>query len=206
MNGYKPRKIGKRDTRKLILIICEGKETEINYFKSFKERNSGVNIVPIFGNCTDALNIVRFAKKQMKEYQLDLKKGDLIWCAFDVDDKKEHQIKDAISSANSDNIKIALSNPCIELWFLLHYKKIISSIDRKDVVYELKKFIKHYDKNTQVFDILKDKLDVAMKNAEHLNSLYEKNKTELYSRGSNPSSQVFKLVYDINDTIKKNQK
>lgn len=36
---YDPNKAGRRKRRPIIYIICEGKETEIKYFKHFRSRN-----------------------------------------------------------------------------------------------------------------------------------------------------------------------
>ena len=44
---YDPNKAGRRKRRPIIYIICEGKETEIKYFKHFRSRNCLVDIVPI---------------------------------------------------------------------------------------------------------------------------------------------------------------
>lgn len=203
---YMLRKIGKRVTRKFVVIVCEGSKTEMQYFQGFNERNSGVKVEPLHGKCTDAKNIVAFAERQIERYDLDFDDGDSLWCAFDVDQKGKQEVNDAVAHASAKNILIALSNPCIELWFLLHYKKIPSQISRKDAYDELKKFIRDYDKNSNIFPILKDKIRAAMTNAESLNQGHQRNGVLLLSVDSNPSTQVFKLVKNIQDLIKKNKK
>ena len=45
---------------------------------------------------------------------------DAVWCVFDVD---EHpQIADARQMARANGIELAISNPCFELWLLLHFR------------------------------------------------------------------------------------
>ena len=45
---------------------------------------------------------------------------DEYWCVFDVD---EHPyLNRALELARTSGISIALSNPCLELWFLLHFE------------------------------------------------------------------------------------
>jgi hypothetical protein len=52
------------------------------------------------------------------------------WCVFDVD---EHpNIARALLLAEAREINIALSNPCIELWFVLHFQDQHASVHRAD--------------------------------------------------------------------------
>lgn len=51
-----------------------------------------------------------------------------VWCVFDVD---EHpKLADAQQQARAHNIGLAMSNPCFELWVLLHQKDQTAYIDR----------------------------------------------------------------------------
>jgi hypothetical protein len=208
--GYHSRKKGARKPLKHIVIVCEGKKTETQYFNGFRERNSGVEIEPIYGECTDPKNIVEFAKKQIDKFDLNFEEGDGLWCAFDVDhiDKnKIEMIKYAVKFADKNNIQIALSNPCIEFWFLLHYEWIYNpALTRDEAFDKLKEHIEDYDKNyPSIYSVLKDKLPTAIENAKKLNKIHEKNYIELISVDSNPSSQVFKLIEFINKTIQENK-
>jgi len=149
--GYRSRQPPTRKPLKHIIIVCEGEKTETQYFNGFKERKSGVEIEPIFEKCTDPKNIVEHAKKQIDKHDLNFEEGDGIWCAFDVDKidrNKIEMIKYAVEFADKNNILIALSNPCIELWFLLHYEWINNhALTRDEAFYKLKEHIKDYDKN-----------------------------------------------------------
>lgn len=100
------------------MIVCEG-FTEENYFKSFPVITAKVESIPL--GC-DPLNIVQCC--------LDLiKKGsyDHVWCVFDVDIKpsdntQKAKFNNAISLAENNDINIAYSNDCLELWFYLHFQ------------------------------------------------------------------------------------
>ena len=91
------------------------------------------------------------------------------------------------------------------MWCLLHYEKIFHQITHKEAFDKLKIVIKDYSKNKEVFEILKDKLDVAIKNAESLNSQHIRNSVVLLSKDSNPSTQIFQLIKTIRDLIQKNR-
>jgi hypothetical protein len=55
---------------------------------------------------------------------------DEYWCVFDVD---EHpHLDQALELAGRSGISVALSNPCIELWFLLHFEDQWAEIHRHD--------------------------------------------------------------------------
>ena len=204
--GYLSRKEKFRKPRRKVVIVCEGKKTEINYFNGLKTRDSGVEIIPVHGG-TKPKHIVEYAEERMNnKWCIDFEEGDGIWCAFDVDDNTNSDIKNTYEHAKTKNIQIALSNPCFELWFLLHYKKIFSQISRKEVRGELKKFIPDYEKNKKINHLLKEKLSNAISGAKKLNEGHQKNRKELISIDSNPSTQVFELIEFIQQLIEKNKK
>ncbi|ODS35603.1 MAG: hypothetical protein A7316_03540 [Candidatus Altiarchaeales archaeon WOR_SM1_86-2] len=202
--GYRPRKTNKTHPikpRRFVVIVCEGAKTETQYFNGFNERNSGVKIVPLYENCNGPKSIVESAEKQIDKYDLNLDEGDGLWCAFDVDENTNDMIAYAVKIADENNIRIALSNPCIELWFLLHYPWSYNwTLTRKEAFKELKGFIKDYDKNyPEIYSMLKDKLPTAIENAKKLDRIHEKNNIKLISVESTPSSQVFKLIESIQE-------
>lgn len=205
MKGYQSRKRGIRKPKRIIVIVCEGKKTEIQYFKGFRERNSGVEIEPIHGKCTDIRSMIKFAKEKISYYGINFKEGDGLWCAFDVDDKKNQEIVDMTNHASRKKINMAISNPSIELWFLLHHKEILSGLTRFDALKKLREFLPRYEKNEPIFSQLSNKLPVAIKNAKKLNKIHIGKDIDLYSRESNPSSQVFQLIEFIQDTIQHNK-
>ena len=44
------------------------------------------------------------------------------WCVFDVEAPKQHHgLNDAFQMARDNGIGVAISNPCFELWLILHY-------------------------------------------------------------------------------------
>ncbi|MCK4614285.1 MAG: RloB domain-containing protein [Thermoplasmata archaeon] len=205
--GYSRRKERNRRPRNRLIIVCEGQKTEVNYFKGFRTRYSNVEIIPMHGRCTDPKSIVKFAKEQIEKYDIDFKEGDGVWCAFDVDENSNDALKSAVELAEKTRkgkIRIALSNPSFEIWFLLHYRFNTSSRTRREALDEVKKFIPDYAKNKEVYSIVEDKLETAISNAKKLNVMHDKNNVDYYSRESNPSSQVFQLIEFIRELTEKN--
>jgi len=82
-------------------------------------------------------------------------------------------------SKNLKNVEILINNPCLEYWFLLHFKLVNKAFNNcDDVSKNLKKYLPDYEKTQKYFtkadnDIytkLKTRLPDAIKNAKTLNS------------------------------------
>lgn len=196
MNVYKKRERGTRVPRKVFIIVCEGEKTERIYFKRYRTRYSNLKIEIPNSRLTDPINLTEFAKKQIKKYDLDLKNGDAVWCVFDCDENTNEDISRAIKIAG-DEIKLILSNPNFEFWFLLHFIAHITRIDRSEVIVKLKEYIPNYEKNNDFFDMLLDNRPQAIENAKKLNKMHINNRIELISVESNPSTQVYSVIEEI---------
>ena len=190
------RKQGTRIPRKVYVIVCEGEKTERIYFNRYKSRYSNLKIETPNSKCTDPKNLANFARKQIEKKGLNFKNGDNIWCVFDCDENTNEDISQACKIAKND-VKICLSNPNFEFWFLLHYEFIVTRLERSEVIEKLKKHIPNYSKNTDIFDYLLNERSVAINNAKKLNKLHGKNNIELISVESNPSTQVYRIVEEI---------
>ncbi len=196
MSGYKRRKLRIRIPRKVFVVVCEGEKTERIYFNRYKTRYSNLRIETPNSKCTDPINLAKFSREQIKKEALDLKNGDAIWCVFDCDENTNEAISRACEIAGKD-IKICLSNPNFELWFLLHFSHIVSKITRSEVIEKLKKYIPSYEKNMDYYDLLLDKRSIAIENAKKTIGLHESNGVDLMSVEGNPSTHVHKIVEEI---------
>jgi hypothetical protein len=196
------RKYNTRKPNKFIYIFTEGKETEVKYFKSKKEevetkiRRRNIKIKGIGDN---ALNIVEYALDFIKKEDIELD-IDEFWVVFDKDDY-EKQFDNAINRAKANKLKVAYSNECFELWFLLHFNLLTSPINRKDYFKKLDKEIKKinrrgYNKNLKnVFSLIKNKEKEAIKNAKKLINIHKNEKSFLRK---NPSTTVHLLIESLN--------
>lgn len=55
---------------------------------------------------------------------------DEVWCVFDRD--QHPNLPEALDKAAANGIGVVLSNPCIELWFVLHFADQAAHIERGD--------------------------------------------------------------------------
>lgn len=127
-------------------------------------------------------------------------KKDICWTPQELLEK--------ITQWRKNNIKIAYTNECFELWILLHFMKPTSAISRgknieKKIQNEFKKHkLGKFKKNQKVFNILLQFQSIAVKNAIDILPKYNDNNWEekLSERG-NPSTSLHLLVDEINRHI-----
>lgn len=130
-----------RDAHK-IYIVCEGRETEPNYFSFFETCSSNLEIIaipPTVG--TDTIKLMEEAKSQLlgdnRKYTVEYEHGDTVWFVFDTDRNEVEGKVDPLRrfceeqnlsiSAKLDEVKpyeawnIAQSNPSFEVWLYYHF-------------------------------------------------------------------------------------
>lgn len=186
-----------RKSKRVILIACEGSnKTEKNYFSSFSGRTKDYVIKLVPGNETDPLNLVRQTISSIKDNGLDLKDDDRAFCVFDTDtnSSKNSQIKEAIDLAQDSNIIVITSSPCIELWFLLHFKYTSAYMRNEDVINELKRVYPKYEKNCNIYNSIYGQTDEAIKNAKRLEKNQIDNGKILQTVEGNPYTEVYKII------------
>jgi|WetSurSiteA1Bulk_404760.scaffolds.fasta_scaffold14634_3 hypothetical protein len=181
------RKINIREPFKRFLIVCEGAKTEPNYFKAFPTIKDVIS-VKIEGTGNNTVSLVRRAL-EIAAIDSDY---DEVWCVFDKDSFSNQQINEAIQLAQQENIQVAFSNEAFELWYLLHYHYFNTAITRSDYINKLTPLLgSPYEKNRiDMYDLLKDKTDVAIANANRLLDLYQPQRPAQ----DNPCTTVHLLV------------
>src|SRR3990172_166191 len=148
----KPRRIGKKfrhrledeKTKPALLIVCEGEKTEPVYFSHWRRRLMQVVTIRIVGgkeSGTNPKNIVEFARALKHDY-------DYVWCVFDRDEHEK--IPAAFDQAIANGFNVAFSNPCFELWFLIHFQDQTAHIERRSVCRKLSSHIRGYEKSADV--------------------------------------------------------
>ena len=198
---YNPNRAPIRKRRPVIYIVCEGKETEIKYFRHFRTRNCLVDIIPIRSKHKAAEPLVRHAKDMVKPASYFPKDGDRIWCVFDRDSNTNEMLSKANSVAQASGYGIAYSNPCFEYWFLLHFADHIGYVGDADEVLRLLREdgrIPGYEKNKDIFYELFERQALALSRAgKRVKQLYGDGLVIL-SRESNPCTTVYELVEYLN--------
>lgn len=187
-----------RDPLPLILVVCEGEVTEPKYIDAFR-LELGVNTVRVRvetpGGDPKALveTAIRLrdeaARRARRERDLNLA-YDEVWCVFDVD---EHaRAAEARQLAASGDIHLAVSNPCFELWLLLHFADRTAHVTTAQVGKLLRGHLPGYDKHVRFAEVRHGYAD-ALRRGQAL----DRHHAELGAEGGNPSTGVYRLTERI---------
>lgn len=179
----------------LLLVVCEGEKSEPNYFTGLLRSCLNPRVrIEISDNHGVPLSLVEDARDHKKEAERRARsekdsnlKYDSVWCVFDIDDHPN--VPQAINFARDNQIDLAISNPCFELWLLLHFRTDPGPKHRNQIYDLLKTFLPDYSKDLD-FSSFSDGVPKAVERARLLNEAAEE-VNELYR---NPSTGVYKLT------------
>jgi hypothetical protein len=189
-----PRKLNRRppsrDIVRKIVIACEGSKTEPGYFESIRKelrlRTLQIIVLRHQGR-TDPRSIIERvveARQEMKRKQA-WTDGDSAWAVFDGDEHIEQSPenwKSAIVLATKQKIQLAITNPCFELWYLIHFQDYCAPITRDRVINLLEKHILKYDKSMCLYPKpLKPLTEQAIQRAEQIAAQIQRNELDEHS-------------------------
>ena len=208
--GSKKRKGGRRpqrqrNIRKTFHIICEGENTEPDYFNAFELNNA---MVKSFGKGEQRKRLVESTIKYIKENRIKIDKTEEVWVVFDFDiieadaPRIRQDFNNAIELAEKHKIKCATSNDCFELWYVLHFLYTDAQHRREWYSEKLSeelgiRYSKDKAVSKKMYSLLKDKQATAIRNAIKLAA------THIHELpcDKNPHSSVHELVVSLNEYI-----
>ncbi len=160
-----------RDPKVVFSIVTEGKNTEPGYFRELQRRlDSAIIKIEVLGAAGVPLTISEIAIEMKSKARRPGRGGrtqsfetnDEVWAVFDCD---EHpNIDQATQNCKSAGVGVAFSNPCFELWLILHHKEFDQFVGRHAVQAECEATCPGYRKNTRKtadFEALMDNIDIA---------------------------------------------
>lgn len=188
-----------------IYIVSEGIKTEPNYISGmakvinskFSDLSSGDRIV-VKGTGRNTRSLLKYARKQV---EMDFPQAAVVWLIYDKDDFPLDNFDNTQHSAEDkkDNrlYRVAWSNECIELWFVLHFQELEVNNGREHYQEILEnKF--GYEKNLEnIYDLLKDKTNIAIKRAKRQYESYN----DLPPSKRCPATRVYELVEELQKYI-----
>ncbi len=200
-------RVGKDDKRYIhcrILIVCEGKETEPNYFKSFELMKTDSSIVFEItpgGGGINTMNVVDETIRLRDEAYENGKPFDSVWAVFDKDSFEDSKFDNAINKAASHSIGCAWSNEAFELWYVYHFDDRSTVMNRDKYKGVITKRVRSKGKKDFVYQknalcmrkILSDcgcDERMAIKRAERQEQTF----TDRRYHTHNPCTTVYKLV------------
>lgn len=196
--GYK-RRCGYRVTKQSFLIVCEGVNTEPDYFNAFRLTSASVKAVG------KGLNTIRLVEEALIIKNEEHRKGhvyDQYWVVFDKDDFPNHDFNEAIRLAQTNGFNVAYSNQAFEYWFLLHFNMYRGFIHRNDYEQLLSQQMKvRYSKKdnftTKVYGMLLPYQMDAIARARKIHAEF----ANVSPSQAVSSTTVYKLVEELNKYI-----
>jgi hypothetical protein len=185
-----------RSPKQRFLIVCEGEVTEPRYFRRLRHLLRSLIELEILPGGDPKTLVERAVQKRKEADNAASQKHDRylaydqVWCVCDVD---EHpRLNDALQQARDNGIAVALSNPCFELWALLHFQDQTAHIERGAVQHLCREHMPGYKKDLPCETLLQRHPEAT----ERAIGLDHTNKTRGTPRG-NPSTGVYRLVAEI---------
>ena len=156
-------------------VFCEG-ETEVAYVKFLRSLyRAPIQVIPKKGKSNISEDYIEKSKNEYVRTELDK-----VFLMYDLDvDGMLEQLQ------KIPNAELLVSNPCVELWFLLHYQDQKTEISSEKCIKKLQKVSKGYKKGT----LLEEEKDVLTKNKELAIERAKK-----LAEFQNPSTTVYSLL------------
>lgn len=186
----------RRQQRAIIRVLTEGRKTEPQYIKIWSRKYRNVVRIDIDKKDTGlaAASLLEQAREYKRQSRRTNPDFDSIWIIFDVDENPDNTMSNVIQEARDSGIEIAISNPCFELWLVLHRQDQTRHIERDKIQKEAKRLNMINDRKHIVSDAhqtLLEQYDEARNRAKQLEAMHRGNGSRLWE---NPSSQVWKFV------------
>lgn len=159
----------------IFLVFCEG-ETEMEYVKFLRSLyRAPIQVIPKKGKSNISEDVIEHSKR---EYVTTGK--DKVFLMYDLDVDGMLELLQKIP-----NTELLVSNPCIELWFLLHLQEQKTAISTDRCIQLMQKVSKEYKKgiiSNKEKSFLADNRNLATKRAKCLEEF------------RNPSTTIYRLL------------
>lgn len=195
------RRIHRREPLKRFIIYCEGKNTEPAYFAALKHIYSRsliqIETVSAAGvpytlassavSQAKSLGLTRRNRRALNSFE----ENDEVWAVFDRDEHPRYD--EAVIMCESAGVGVARSNPCFEVWLILHEEDFDRPDDRCGVQAHLQKIRPEYKRTAGK---LPDCADLATRSdvAEHRAESQLNRREHEGSPYGRPSTTVWRLV------------
>jgi len=202
-SGGRPlkRRVATRKPRKTFLVFCEGKRTEPEYLNALKRQPSvrdvaAVDLRVVTGHGRSAPRALAAVAVDARSRAIDEDAEiDEFWCVFDVEWPENHPgLQDAIEEARRNSVQVAVSNPCFELWLILHFRDQSAWLDTAEACRLRQRLDGSTDKGIDAARYM-PLTAVAARRAAQLDERHLQNGTRFPD--TNPSSGIHRLLAAI---------
>ena len=176
------------------MVFCEGEASEPDYINGMKRlpevRTNLAIEVEIAADQGVPMTLVKRASDRLRDDEVDE-----CWCVFDVEWPQHHpNLFDARKLALDHGVKLAVSNPCFELWLMLHIKDCSAFLTTEEAERRSRRLDGRAGKRIDA-DWYVERRGVASARATALAARHENNGTPFPD--DNPSSSMYDLIAAI---------
>lgn len=193
--GGHPSRARSRVIRRELLVFTEGERAEEGYLVHWWRAHRDQVTVTIDDFHGGPLPLVDRAVAAKRSEASEERRGrgrsrDEVWCVFGRD--AHPNVPQALEKAAANGISVALSNPCIELWFILHFADQNAHLERDEAQRQSKALL-GCEKTLTPAALAELEVRYAEAKARAV-KLDEKHAGDGSPAHSNPSSNLWELV------------
>ena len=123
---------------------------------------------------------------------------DEVWCLFDVEAPQNHpNLDEAVTTAEASDVRLAVSNPCFELWLVLHFADRPAWLNTADAGRLRRSHDGSFGKGLDGATYMPRRAEAAQR-ARALAARHERDGTEFPN--DNPSSGMFRFLAAVEST------
>lgn len=198
------RRTGTRRPKKTLVVFCEGEKTEPQYLEALKRQPEirdtaavDLRIETRHGGAVP-LTLVKLAIDARGRAEAEEAEIDEFWCVFDVEWPRNHPgLAEATGLAKKNKIRLAITNPCFELWLILHFRSHEASLENAAARRIRRELDGSPDKSLDAPKYI-PKVGDAVRRAAALETRHQKNGT--FFPHDNPSSGMHRLIASVQPT------
>jgi hypothetical protein len=141
-----------KEPKRTFFIFSEGKNTEPEYLRAihnlYPKAIIAIEVEPAAGAPQTIERKAIAKKKEISERAEEdsFSKNDQVWAVFDRDEHDKYL--QSVNNCESNGIGVARSNPCFELWLILHEGDYDKACTRQQVQVDLGKVRKEYNRKS----------------------------------------------------------
>lgn len=196
------RKVAIRKPKKTLTVFCEGSVSEVAYLEALaampEVRDGAAVDIKVQRDHGVPMSLVKYAIAAKKNGRREASEVDEYWCVFDVEWPQTHpNIYDAKQKADANQIRLAISNPCFELWLTLHFRQYGAPLTTDNAISVRKKCDGTTDKHLDP-GLYMSKRGQAVDRARALAAQHQSGGSAFPD--DNPSSGMYLLLASVDPT------
>lgn len=120
------RKSNTKAVRRIVVLAVEGRETEKKFFDALNYSLTGCNVTyaPRKRGKTEPMQVLDDLIARRSKQIRHNERADAYWTVIDHDCTDNDELRKVFAKAKKNGCCVADSNPCFELWLLLHHKSL----------------------------------------------------------------------------------